>query len=261
MNKQIEARRILGLYAPQVRWTVDYVMDRFELESAFKDDIRQEAEILLITYAGLINRHVAYEGQLHRWAKKVDNDPVRLKAIVGYNLRVNLAKYASRMIHRTGDESMHPRLDIGDAERGEYPLWDKALYRPKYLLPSSDSFIQVSNGMTEQEIRENYPYLALLILDGLTWRQIRDKRPEGKQVSRATVARRFSTEKRRFLEDLITSKGLIVEGDESLDELAEALHHANTGDSDSMNYSYGHNGRGIAEVRWDYAAGCHEGRH
>ena len=36
---------------------------------------------------------------------------MRIKAILGYNLRINLAKAVSRMIHRNGDTSMHDSLD------------------------------------------------------------------------------------------------------------------------------------------------------
>lgn len=112
MSNDVEARKVLERFAPQIRWVTDSVMDSFDLERHYKDDVRQEAEILVITYAGLLDEHVAYAGQLSRWESEVAGDETRLKAILGYNLRINLAKSVSRLINKNGGiDNYHDSLD------------------------------------------------------------------------------------------------------------------------------------------------------
>jgi DNA-binding transcriptional ArsR family regulator len=111
MSKNIDAASVLDRFAPQIRWVTDSVMQSFDLEYHFRDDVRQEAEILVITYAGLLDFRVARFGQLLRWEAEVSGDESRIKSILAYNLRINLAENISRLIHRNGDESMHDSLD------------------------------------------------------------------------------------------------------------------------------------------------------
>lgn len=112
MSKDIDATAVLERFAPQIRWVVSSVMQSFELDYHFRDDVLQEAEILVITYAGLLDKKVAYADQLDRWVNEVAADEIRVKAILAYNLRINLAKAVSRLVNRNGGiDSTHDSLD------------------------------------------------------------------------------------------------------------------------------------------------------
>jgi hypothetical protein len=71
VSKDIDATKVLERFAPQIRWVTTSVMQSFELDYHFRDDVQQEAEILVITYAGLLDKKVAYADQLERWVSEV----------------------------------------------------------------------------------------------------------------------------------------------------------------------------------------------
>ena len=111
MSKELEARKVLERFAPQIRWVTDSVMDSFELESHFKDDVRQEAEIQVMAYAGLLDEHVWMFGVLSEWEALAGGDETQVKALLARTTTNCLAQITSRMIHRNGEESMHDSLD------------------------------------------------------------------------------------------------------------------------------------------------------
>lgn len=111
MTKDLDATKVLERFAPQIRWVTDSVMESFDLEPHFKDDIRQEAEIQVMAYAGLLDEHVWMFGALSKWETQAKGDEGQVKALLGRQLRIALAQITSRMIHRNGEQSMHDSLD------------------------------------------------------------------------------------------------------------------------------------------------------
>ncbi|MGH7238846.1 MAG: hypothetical protein ACREHG_02145, partial [Candidatus Saccharimonadales bacterium] len=111
MGKNDEAVKVLNRFAPQIRWVVESVMQSFELEPHFKDDLKQEAEIQVMSFAGLLDKPIWMFGSLEKWESQSNGDEAQVKAMLGYQLRIALSQITSRMIHRNGEFSMHDSLD------------------------------------------------------------------------------------------------------------------------------------------------------
>lgn len=271
MSKDIEAVEILERFAPQIRWVTDSVMESFDLEHHFKDDVRQEAEILVITYAGLLDKHVAYADQLARWEIEAEGDEARIKSILGYNLRINLAKSVSRLVNRNGRiDSYHDSLDrIRDEYENEpqcgpgetfnvaAPPADPTVNYDDVMVALADSS---SSSRYLRRFVEEFPFLAMQAIAELPLSEIRNRsRLTPRQVTYKlrvekddlapvweyegtlfgdwlrTLSREELSKIRRdglydylilAVSERITDNGredlLIVEGDETLEELIEA---------------------------------------
>jgi len=74
------------------------------------------------------------------------------------------------------------------------------------------------NQMDEARYLRKYPTFARNILDGISQPELANQLG----VSLPTVERRIRGEKRSFLTDTLRRANLIVEGDETMDELEEA---------------------------------------
>lgn len=199
MSKDTEAVKLLERFAPQLRWVTDSIMQSFDLESHFKDDVRQEAEILVITYAQLLDEHVSYAGQLARWEKSANGDETQIKSLLAYNLRINLSKIVSRMIHRNGDQSMHDSLD---RIREEYDREPQGLPGETYNVvePPPEPEVNYDDVMEAladpgtrylQRFVREYPFLAMQVIGEMPVEAIAKQA----RVSRRTAMYRLSQER------------------------------------------------------------------
>ena len=114
-----QARNVLERFSNQIGWVVDSVAVSFDLEPHFKDDLRQEANIRVITYADLLEGWGA--GRLFRWVKKTEGEENQVKALLGRQLRIDLSQIVSRQVGRTNGETMPASLDEM-VEEGEDPI-------------------------------------------------------------------------------------------------------------------------------------------
>lgn len=205
-DKETLSRNVLDRFSNQIGWVVDSVMESFELEDHFYDDLRQEANIRVLTFAGILEGYD--EGLLFKFVKKAEGDEKQVKAMLGKQLRLRLSQLVSRQIEKNNGESMTGSLDAL-VEEGREPVDETFEART----------INLVNGGSLLDMHERYPYLAANILDGFTQDQI----AEAMNITSRTVRNRIMREKRQFLIDYLTRAGLVVEGDETLDELSEAF--------------------------------------
>jgi hypothetical protein len=174
-------------------------MQSFDLEQHFRDDVKQEADILVITYASLLDVNVAYSGQLVRWEFEVAKDESRVKSILAYNLRINLAKNVSRMIHRNGDKSMHDSLDRIQEEWSAEPQCGPGETFNTISPPDEPSvnYDEIMASLADPGSRylrrfvKEFPFLAMQAIGELTVDEIR----KAAKVSRRTVMYRLAQER------------------------------------------------------------------
>ena len=216
-NKDTQASETLERFAPQLRWVVDSVMRSFQLPYSNKDEVEQEAQVLLISYADLFDTPIDGHGKLAAIETLVEGDEGRVKALIGRQLRIDLSKKVARQSEREGvfhtdsldelvDDGFEP-TDDGIGERG--------------IIETID------NDRSENRLHKHYPELAMQTLDGKSIAEIM----EATGKSRATVFRHIDIQKAQFVEDQerykltgqVQARGLMVEGNETLDELREAV--------------------------------------
>jgi hypothetical protein len=197
VDKDIEAINVLARFAPQIRWVTDSVVHSFELELHFRDDVKQQAEIRIMSYADLFEVVMDGHGRLAKWIVRANGDEVQVKAMLAYQLRIDLAKDISRMIHRNGDQSMHSSLDqIQDEwnqEPASVPGETYNISQPP-VEPSIDYDAIEAAMASSRYLRrfvQEFPFLAMQIIGELSIDEIRQKAG----VSRATAFRRLEAER------------------------------------------------------------------
>jgi len=199
MNKHLEAAAVLERFAPQLRWVVDSVIQSFELEPHFKDDVRQEAQVLLMSYAGLFDEPQWGDGRLAKFEAQAGSDESQVKALVGRQLRIDLAQNTSRMIHRNGEHSMHESLDRirdeydrepqcgpGETYNVETPPADPAVNYDEVMATLADPGTRYLRRFVEE-----FPFLAMQAIGEMSVDDIRKKAG----VSRRTAMYRLAQER------------------------------------------------------------------
>lgn len=220
-NPDTQATDTLERFAPQLRWIVDSVMRTFQLDPYHRDEVEQEAQILLISYADLMGKPMDGHGKLTRIEELVAsnetrvNDETRVKALIGRQLRIDLQKLVARQSEREGvfhtsslDELSEEGFDTSDNGIGERTTIEN-----------------IDAARETDRVHRLYPNLARNELDGMTQEQI----AAADGVTDRTVRNRIEREKVAFVDDQeryklvgqIQAKGLMVEGNETLDELRE----------------------------------------
>lgn len=141
------------------------------------DDIRQEADVLVITYAGLMpGRH---HGILRHWAKSVNDDEAQIRGLLAYELRLDLLR------------------TIGPAEARRIPT-DSIDAMPATRQPSYEpQGSWISRIDLDGYVSREYPYLTLSAVDGLSEEEIAEVTRE----SIPTVKRRLAVERRKAQRD------------------------------------------------------------
>jgi hypothetical protein len=141
------------------------------------DDIRQDANVLVITYAGLMpGRH---HGILNHWAKEVNDDEAQIRGLLAYELRLDLLR------------------TLGPAETRRLPA-DSIDAMPVTRQPSYEpEAAWVDRIDLDGYVSREYPYLVLSAVDGLSEEEIADHTGEAIR----TVRRRLAIERRKAQRD------------------------------------------------------------
>jgi hypothetical protein len=141
------------------------------------DDIRLEATVLVVTYAGLMpGRH---HGILRHWARAVDNDEAQIRGLLAYELRLDLLR------------------TLGPAEARRIPA-DSIDAMPPARQPSYEPESKwVDRIDLDGYVSREYPFLVLSAVDGLSDEEIAD----ATGVPLRTVGRHLATERRKAQRD------------------------------------------------------------
>jgi hypothetical protein len=156
-------------------------MSSFELEPHFKDDVRQEAEIQVMSYAGLLDEPIWMAGALAKWEVRANGDETQVKAMLAYQLRIALAQITSRMIHRNGEESMHDSLNRIEEEWDAEPQCGPGETFNVFQPPAEPevSYEDVASSLADpgsaylRRFVKEFPFLAMQIIGELTIEEIR----------------------------------------------------------------------------------------
>ena len=200
MTANDHAKHVLNLYAPQLRWVCDSVKDSFDLPEDDMPDWQQEARILVMSYMGIMpGRHF---NMVEVWKRKSGDDPIQIRAMLAYELRIDLSQLIARSLAKTP-----PSTSLNDlVEDQEFDVED----------PNSEA--DLYNQEQANRYMRRYPTLALFALEGVSQEEIAEQRG----VDIRTIRRHVAREKRAFLTDALKRANLVVEGDEPMAELEEA---------------------------------------
>lgn len=213
MLKNDEAKSVLKRFGPQLRWTVQSVVTSFELSYQEYEELRQVAETLVITYAGLMNKPVGGSNRLAHWTEITNGDENQIKHFLARQLRIELSRIVGSQIEKNAKHFQVDSLDTlisddddapGD-EPGDFEWEDRQI-------------AAIDNSKESKRIHRLYPTMALTTLEGMTYEETANELG----ISVATVKRHLAKEKHQFLVDSVRRKGLRVEGDETDEELQEA---------------------------------------
>lgn len=169
------AAAVISRFDRQISKAVYQVADT--CPAADVEDIRSEAQTLVVTYAGIMpGRH---HGILRHWANEVDDNESRIRGLLAYELRLDLLRiFASA-------EARYVYTDSIDA----MPLTRQPSYEPE-------------NGWVTRidldgYVAREYPYLKLSAVDQLSVEEIADATGEGIR----TIRRRLAVERRKAQRD------------------------------------------------------------
>lgn len=169
------AETVLGRFDRQISRAVYQVHSTYPAIDT--DDIRLEANVLVVTYAGLMpGRH---HGILRHWAKEVNGDEAQIRGLLAYELRLDLLRI------------------LGPAESRRLPA-DSIDAMPTTRQPSYEPETAWVNRLDlDGYVSREYPYLTLSAVDGLSVEEIADVTRE----SIPTVKRRLAVERRKAQRD------------------------------------------------------------
>jgi hypothetical protein len=202
-----DANAVLARFAPQVRRVLRKIQGDFELSDSVMDDWRQEANLYVLCYAGLVPWPTAngrHFGLLSVWEQ---GHITEVANMLSTQLRLDLSESIGRAIRKEPAISDQTLDDL--AESGKEPS------EPSYERESH-------NDMDESRYIRRYPLFARNVLDGVTQPIL----AELMGVSLPTIERRIRGEKRSFLASQLRRRGIVVEGDESMAELEEAYQYS-----------------------------------
>ena len=167
-----DAQRVLRRFRSQVRWAAHVVTEAFEPRIEFAD-AEQEANILVLGYAGLLDTHV-HVGAIARAQRDAHGDERRIRKIIGTKLRLDLTQRLGRR------EEVHDKTCIS---LESLPVGAGPSYEPENGWITSIDI--------KRYVRKEYPYLCMHAIDELTVKQIAQVTREGV----ATVNRKLADEK------------------------------------------------------------------
>lgn len=209
MSQDQRSEAALSRFASPIRLAVSRVLKDRDQEDDYylRDELEQLARIHVITYAGLMPGW--QNGKLKDWTRQAEGDEEQIRLLVANQLRLALTQDLSR---QGGDSaSLDVLLEYG-LEPIDYDLEERMIER-------------IDNRAAEADYRSLYPTLSRNVLDGMTQAEIAAEL----EVGHSTVERRIAKEKRAFLLAYAQRRGLRTEGDETLDQLAEAYGYLTAG--------------------------------
>lgn len=156
------------------------------------EDAAQDARILLLSYAGFVpgGRHA---GRLADIERITDGNDKRIRRLLTTQLRLDLSQDYGRET-----EKQMSTVSLDHLPEGSYSVF--------------------TDRVGEDIKPKDYPYLHAHYVAGMTGAEI----AEVAGVGRSTVTRRIAVEKYAFVLSYVKRSGLVVEGDETTDELIEA---------------------------------------
>jgi hypothetical protein len=202
-------KALIDRFESQVNWVCWSVAESFGLPNhgLNVDDLREEAIVLVVTYAGYNDVPSDGSKRLDKWTDVTNGDEDQISRLLGKQLRLDLTRIVSRYLK-----------DETDLVSLSNPHLENVLTG----LDMEDQVINKADRDREsRNVRKNYPAFAKNILDGFTQEEI----ALDMGVSLSTVKRRISAEKRAYLIDYVTRHGLRCEGDETIEELSEAYNN------------------------------------
>lgn len=190
-------------FAKAIRIAVSHTLKAVEKErdNHLRDELNQEARVLVLRYAGIMDGWGF--GRLARFATQTDNDEAQIQLLVINQLKIDLAQILERS--RTESESSFHIIEKFGLEPVDYAQEDRIIE-------------QVDRREEVNTIRLLYPTLARNVIDGMTQAEIAEENGTSERWIRYKIA----SEKKAFLTGVIRHKGLVITGDESIDELVEA---------------------------------------
>jgi hypothetical protein len=208
-----EQKALLERFDNQVNWVCWSVAESFGLPNhgLNVDDLREEAIVLVITYAGYNDEASDGSKRLAKWIKDANGDDDQVQHFLARQLRIDLSRIVGRYLKDETDLVSLSNPNLENVLAG---------------LDMEDVVIDRADREREsRSVRKSYPTFARSVLDGLTQEEIA---AELKVTSR-TVRNRITTEKRAYLIDFVTRHGLCCEGDETIGELVEAYNNLRKG--------------------------------
>ena len=167
------ARVTLATYDSVVKNVVRHIVLTFE-PNVDRDDATQEARLLLMSYAGILpGRHNGVLTSIEQAAHP--------RALLATQLRLDLYDVIGKRLSR-----IPPTYSLNEVIEKEADPLDEYL---------EDRIIERVDA--ERDIYSRYPYLTMVILDGMT--HLEDANHAG--VSERTVLNRLAEEKARFIAD------------------------------------------------------------
>lgn len=166
-----------------------------------REDAEQDARMLVLSYAGLAPSYngLGHVGKLIDVEKECEFDTVRVKRVVATMLKHDLERMYGRQLERM-------------------PQTVSIEVLPEQLHPAYDMEAAMLSHLDEDQLKLDFPYLTARYLEGLTETELAERL----EVSRSTITRKVARERDVFLVKFLTSRGLVVEGNESAEELLEA---------------------------------------
>jgi len=152
-----------------------------------------------MAYSDLLDSDMDGHGRLAKWVERSGDDEGQVKALLAYQLRIDLTKDVSRMIHRNGDQSMHDSLDrIRDEYEREPQCGPGETYNVSAPPPDpAVNYDEVMATLADPGTRylrrfvKEYPFLAMQVIGELSVTDIAKQAG----VSRRTAMYRLSSER------------------------------------------------------------------
>jgi hypothetical protein len=175
MNER-KARRVLNRFSRQIDHAARVAVDRFS-PKVETDDAKQEASLLVLSYAGLVQGRLS--GQLDRWTKFAGGDERRIRGFLGKQLMLDVQQVFGRQLEH----------DVTGVSLENLPP-----SREPSCSPEDGWIARIDQ---ERYVRKEYPYLAMLALDEMTEAEMSAETG----VPDRTIRRRLAEERRRAQHD------------------------------------------------------------
>lgn len=174
-------------FSYQIGKAVALTMKKFDLPWCQKDDVRQEACRLVLSFAGYFDESTNRSQSLKKW-EELASEENGVKALLARQLSLDLNQLVGRQVRK-----------------GIYGKGDcVGIYLPDFdnskSISAEDAYMFSSDAKTSSDqLRREYPFLTAQVFDGLTIAEL--TKLGSKRISRATVFRRLREEKERFINE------------------------------------------------------------
>lgn len=196
---QAKSTEVLERFEPVVKMVGRALAEMFPSVTE-PEDAEQDARMLILSYAGLAHSQYGrgHVGSLDELERRAKINGTSLHNLLASQLRLDLSRHYGREA-----EKQVPTTSLDALPENHHPSYS------------------ITDEISGDIDAEQYPFLYAHYHDRFTGEEI----AEAANVSRRTVVRRIDKEKRTYLISYVKKAGLVVEGDETTDELVEAYGH------------------------------------